>query len=61
MNITAYIMTKRIIRAKQLLRENDLNISIIAEMCGFESLPHFHAMFKRVLGMTPATARKSTK
>lgn len=61
MNITAYIMTKRIIRAKQLLRENDLNISIIAEMCGFESLPHFHAMFKRVLGMTPAAARKSAR
>jgi AraC-like DNA-binding protein len=61
MNITAYIMTKRIIRAKQLLNENDLNISIIAEMCGFESLPHFHAMFKRVLGMTPAAARKSAR
>lgn len=61
MNITAYIMTKRIIRAKQLLSENDLNISIIAEMCGFESLPHFHAMFKRVLGMTPAVARKSDR
>lgn len=61
MNITAYIMTKRIIRAKQLLSENDLNISIIAEMCGFESLPHFHAMFKRVLGMTPAAARKSAR
>lgn len=61
MNITAYIMTKRIIRAKQLLSENDLNISIIAEMCGFESLPHFHAMFKRVLGITPAAARKSAR
>ncbi|NOU90881.1 helix-turn-helix domain-containing protein [Paenibacillus sp. LMG 31460] len=61
MNITAYIMTKRIIRAKQLLSENDLNISSIAEMCGFESLPHFHAMFKRVLGMTPAAARKSAR
>lgn len=61
MNITAYIMTKRIIRAKQLLSENDLNISVIAEMCGFESLPHFHAMFKRVLGMTPAAARKSAR
>ncbi|MDQ0885579.1 AraC-like DNA-binding protein [Paenibacillus sp. V4I9] len=61
MNITAYIITKRIIRAKQLLSENDLNISIIAEMCGFESLPHFHAMFKRVLGMTPAAARKSAR
>jgi AraC-like DNA-binding protein len=58
MNITTYIMTKRIIRAKQLLGESESNISHIAEMCGFESLPHFHAMFKRVLGMTPAAVRK---
>lgn len=58
MNITAYIMTKRIIRAKQLLGETDFNISVIAEMCGFDSVPHFHAMFKRVLGMTPAATRK---
>ncbi|NOV02461.1 AraC family transcriptional regulator [Paenibacillus planticolens] len=61
MNITAYIMTKRIIRAKQLLGESDVNIRHIAEMCGFESLPHFHAMFKRVLGVTPAAARKSIR
>lgn len=61
MNITAYIMTKRIIRAKQLLGESDVNIRHIAEICGFESLPHFHAMFKRVLGITPAAARKSIR
>ncbi|GGA11061.1 hypothetical protein GCM10008018_65290 [Paenibacillus marchantiophytorum] len=59
MNITTYLMTKRIIRAKQLLSESDVNIGIIAEMCGFDSLPHFHAMFKRMLGMTPAAARKA--
>lgn len=58
MNITAYMMTKRIIRAKQLLGETDFNISVIAEMCGFGSVPHFHAMFKRILGITPAAARK---
>lgn len=61
MNVTAYIITKRIIRAKQLLFESDVNIHHIAELCGFESLPHFHAMFKRVLGMTPAAARKSIR
>lgn len=60
MNITMYILTKRIIRAKQLLHESDASVRTISEMCGFESLPHFHAMFKRVLGMTPAAMRKST-
>ncbi|NOU68741.1 helix-turn-helix domain-containing protein [Paenibacillus sp. LMG 31461] len=59
MNISTYLITKRIIRAKQLLQESDANIGTIADLCGFESLPHFHAMFKRVLGITPAAARKS--
>ena len=59
MNITTYIMTKRIIRAKQLLQESDASVATIADMCGFESLPHFHAMFKRVLGITPAASRKA--
>jgi AraC-like DNA-binding protein len=58
MNITEYITTKRIIRAKQLLLETDNNISHIAESCGFESLPHFHRMFKRITSMTPAAYKK---
>jgi len=58
MNITEYITTKRIIRAKQLLLETDNNISLIAESCGFESLPHFHRMFKRITRMTPAAYKK---
>ncbi|NOU96414.1 helix-turn-helix domain-containing protein [Paenibacillus sp. LMG 31456] len=61
MNLTEYIMTKRIIRAKELLNITDHNISLIAEMCGFETLPHFHRMFKKVLGITPAAYRKSAK
>ncbi|MFD0679130.1 MULTISPECIES: helix-turn-helix domain-containing protein [unclassified Paenibacillus] len=61
MNLTEYIMTKRIIRAKELLNITDHNISLIAEMCGFETLPHFHRMFKRVLGITPAAYRRTAK
>jgi AraC-like DNA-binding protein len=58
MNITEYITTKRIIRAKELLLETDNNISLIAESCGFDSLPHFHRMFKRITSMTPAAYKK---
>ncbi|MDF2958413.1 MAG: AraC family transcriptional regulator [Paenibacillus sp.] len=61
MNLTEYVMTKRIIKAKELLNVTDHNISLIAEMCGFDTLPHFHRMFKRVLGLTPAAYRKSVK
>jgi AraC-like DNA-binding protein len=58
MNITEYVTTKRIIRAKELLLDTDNNISSIAEICGFESLPHFHRMFKRITGFTPAAYKK---
>ncbi|QGQ95286.1 AraC family transcriptional regulator [Paenibacillus psychroresistens] len=60
MNITEYITTKRIIRAKELLLETDSNISLIAESCGFESLPHFHRMFKRITSLTPAAYKKAS-
>jgi AraC-like DNA-binding protein len=58
MNVTEYVTTKRIIRAKELLLDTDNNISSISEICGFESLPHFHRMFKRITGMTPAKYKK---
>ncbi|OMF32201.1 hypothetical protein BK133_14345 [Paenibacillus sp. FSL H8-0548] len=59
MNVTEYVTTKRIIRAKELLMESDANISEIAEQCGFESLPHFHRMFKKLTGMTPSYYKKN--
>lgn len=61
MNVTEYITTKRIIKAKELLFDQDHTISLIAEMCGFESLPHFHRMFKRIVGMTPAAYKKTKR
>lgn len=60
MNVSDYIATKRIVKAKELLRATDDNVSAIAERCGFDSLPHFHRMFKRMVGQTPAAYRRST-
>lgn len=59
MNVTEYVTTKRIIRAKELLTESDVNVAEIAEQCGFESLPHFHRMFKKLTGMTPSHYKRS--
>ncbi|UVI28519.1 AraC family transcriptional regulator [Paenibacillus spongiae] len=61
MNVTEYVTTKRIIRAKELLLESDDSIAIVAERCGFESLPHFHRMFKKIAGLTPAAYKKGVK
>ncbi|WP_053372481.1 AraC family transcriptional regulator [Paenibacillus sp. FJAT-27812] len=59
MNVTEYVTTKRIIRAKELLVESDANIAGIAEQCGFESLPHFHRMFKKLTGTTPSHYKRN--
>ncbi|MBA9027417.1 helix-turn-helix domain-containing protein [Peribacillus huizhouensis] len=57
-NVSDYITTKKIIKAKELLLSTDEKINTIALECGFESLPHFHRTFKKLIGSTPSTFRK---
>ncbi|GIN13448.1 hypothetical protein J26TS2_33150 [Shouchella clausii] len=59
MNVTEYITTKRIIMAKNLLQKQKENIALIAEQCGFNSMPHFYRTFKRLTSVTPAAYRSS--
>ncbi|GGE40717.1 AraC family transcriptional regulator [Pullulanibacillus camelliae] len=58
MNVTDYITTKRIIKAKELLLNTDDTVALIAEKSGFYSTPHFYRMFKRYVGKTPSHYRK---
>ncbi|MBB6634556.1 AraC family transcriptional regulator [Cohnella thailandensis] len=58
MNVTGFIAAKRIIKAKERLLETDLNVAVIAAECGFDNLPHFHRLFKRIVGKTPSAYRR---
>lgn len=58
LNLTKYITTKRIVRARELLEKSDNKIATISEDCGFYSLPHFHRTFLKYTGMTPTSYRK---
>ncbi|SFB22415.1 AraC-type DNA-binding protein [Cohnella sp. OV330] len=58
MNVTGFIAAKRIVKAKEMLIWTDQNVAQIAAACGFDSLPHFHRLFKRIAGGTPATYRR---
>lgn len=52
------IINARIEHAKSLLRNSELSISNISEMCGFENQYYFSRLFKNVTGKTPSTFRK---
>ena len=54
-----YVLTRRVERAQELLRNTELSVSEICLEVGFQSLGSFSSAFHRVAGMTP-TAYRST-
>lgn len=60
LNVTEYIIAKRIMHAKELLVSSDSTVAEIASACGFESLPHFYRMFKKLAGNTPAHYKRQS-
>jgi AraC-like DNA-binding protein len=55
----AYLMTRRIERAKALLRETDRPVTEICLDVGFRSLGSFSARFAEVVGMAPSEYRRA--
>ena len=57
----AFRNNKRIILAKNLLRETDFSIHEIARLCGMEDALYFSRFFKRAEGVSPLLYRQKTK
>ena len=57
MNFPSYINTFRINKAKQLILQTDINLSLegIGYECGFNSKSTFFSTFKKMTGLTPAS------
>ncbi len=53
----AYLMTRRIERAKALLRRGDLSVTEVCMAVGCTSLGSFSARFTELVGETPTTYR----
>jgi AraC family transcriptional regulator len=53
-----YLTRRRVIRAKQLLRNHALAITDIAFRLGFQSSPYFAVVFRKLTGMTPSEYRE---
>lgn len=55
----SYLMTRRIERAKALLRRGDLSVTEVCMAVGCSSLGSFSASFTRLVGQTPSGYRAS--
>lgn len=53
-----YVLTRRIERAKMMLRSTDIAIADIARSCGFSSQSHLSGRFQRVVGLSPFAYRR---
>ena len=56
--IMEYYLEMKIERAKQLLRENELSVSEIAERLAFNAPNYFTKTFKRLTGFTPTAYKQ---
>jgi len=52
-----FVLTRRIDRAKQLLKHGSAPLSQIALECGFASQQHFSTIFRSATGKTPTAFR----
>ena len=57
----AYIHQKRIERAQYLITTTPMPYTEIADATGFESLPYFSKVFKKLTGITPDQYRKAQR
>lgn len=53
----AFVVRRRIERAKEFLRHSSMPVTEIALACGFSSSSHFSNAFRREVGMTPSAHR----
>jgi len=55
----AYVLSRRLRRAEQLLRHGGGSLVDVAAACGFASQAHFTTAFQRDVGVTPGRFRQS--
>lgn len=56
-----YLINYRIETAKRYIRETNIQIAKISELCGYSNFSNFSTEFKRKTGLTPSVYRKETQ
>jgi AraC family transcriptional activator FtrA len=54
-----WVLTQRVLLARQLLEQTDLPIETVAHSCGFSTAPHLRRHFTRATGTTPTAYRRA--
>jgi AraC family transcriptional regulator len=55
----AYVMQRRLARARELLARSPQSLKVVAARCGFSDQSHMTRVFQRHLNVTPGTYRES--
>lgn len=55
-----WVVLQRILSARRLLEESDWSVERIASPTGFGTAANFRSAFRREVGTTPSTYRKSS-
>ena len=61
MSVIQFCRTRRMERAKELLREGQLTITAVASATGFSSVHYFSRTFKAIVGMSPREYVRSVR
>lgn len=56
-----FVISMRVLKAKELLKREDSNVSMVASTVGFNDLSSFIVQFKKFAGVTPIKFKKSLK
>lgn len=59
MSPSKFVAVLRVERSKELLRQKDFSISMVATLVGFNDLGNFERHFKKVTGATPSSYQES--
>jgi AraC family transcriptional regulator len=57
----AYVLSRRIARARAMLTRSESNLAHVALACGFANQSHLTTMFSRALGVTPGGYRRNAR
>lgn len=56
-----FVLEARVERAKQIMRDNTLPLSAIAQLAGFSSASHFSKIFSEIVGISPRAFRQASR